>query len=32
MMQTFAATAWEMSLEFEIDYETERAEFAKGEW
>lgn len=31
-MWTFKATAWEMSLEFAIDYETERAEFAKGEW
>ena len=31
-MWTFEATAWEMSIDFEIDYESERAEFAKGEW
>lgn len=29
---SFEATAWEMSIDFSIDYESDRAAFAKGDW
>jgi len=28
---TFEATSWEMTIDFAIDYESERAEYAKGD-
>ena len=31
-MWTFHATSWEMSIDFEVDYSSEDAEFAKAEW
>ena len=31
-MQTFEATSWEMSIDFSIDYESEKAAFARADW